>query len=295
MTTDTPSSTVALKGYLFALTAVLIWTGFILISRAGALASLALPDMMMVRFGTAFVIFSPFIWRHRKDIFHWRMMVLGSIGGLAYSFSAFYGFQYAPATHGALLLPGLMPIMIAVLAYFLAGERHSPQAWWGIGISSLGILALLMETLLSDVSYLQGDIGFVVACVFWGIFTVLLRRWQFSPWHTMLGVISATTLLFAPVYFVALPNAFHEVSNSMIALQAFYQAIMAIAVQFVCYGRAVHILGATTMGALMALVPLLASVMAVPLFGEQVTLGLMIALACILLGTFVGNMSLFRR
>ena len=278
-----------MQGYTYAFVAVLIWTGFILISRAGALASLSLPDMMMVRFGTAFVLFSPFVWINRNAIFQWRMMVLGSIGGLAYSFSAFHGFKYAPATHAALLLPGLMPIMIAILAYFFAGERHSRFAWTGIAVSSLGIFVLLLETLLSGVSYWLGDISFVVSCAFWGVFTVLLRRWKFSPWHTMLGVITATILLFTPYYLIQLDGAFQGVPLEMIALQAFYQGVIAVALQFVCYGKAVHILGATKMGALMALVPILASVSAVPLFGESVTIGLVIALVCISAGTLIGS------
>ena len=283
-------NTQKVKGYIFALIAVMIWTGFILISRAGALASLSLPDMMMVRFGTAFVLFFPFIWINRKVIFQWRMMVLGSIGGLAYSFSAFHGFQYAPATHAALLLPGLMPIMIAILAYFLAGERHSRFAWAGISISSVGIFVLLLETLLSSESYWLGDISFVVSCAFWGVFTVLLRRWTFSPWYIMLGVITATTLLFTPYYLIQFDHAFQGVPLEMIALQAFYQSVIAIAIQFVCYGRAVHILGATKMGALMALVPLLASIIAVPLFDEPVTIGLIVALVFISIGTLVGTL-----
>jgi drug/metabolite transporter (DMT)-like permease len=51
----------------------------------------------------------------------------------------------------------------------------------------------------------------------------------------------------------------------------------------------VHILGATKMGGLMALVPVFASVLAVPIFGEQWTLGLTIALVLILTGTIFGN------
>lgn len=39
---------VMIKGYVLALIAILVWTGFILISRAGALASLSSPDMMIV-------------------------------------------------------------------------------------------------------------------------------------------------------------------------------------------------------------------------------------------------------
>jgi drug/metabolite transporter (DMT)-like permease len=49
------------------------------------------------------------------------------------------------------------------------------------------------------------------------------------------------------------------------------------------------------MGALMAIVPLLASMFAVPLFGEQITVGLIIALVCISVGTIVGNVLPIKR
>lgn len=286
---NTHSSTLSIAGIGYALAAVAIWTGFILVSKAGSLAALALPDMMMVRFGTAFILFSPFIWQHRHTIFQWRMLVLGSIGGLAYALSVFNGFDHAPATHAALLLPGLMPIMIAVFAYFLANERHSNLAWFGILLSSLGIIVLLSETLLSGTSYWLGDASFILACVFWGIFTVLLRRWKFAPWQATLGIIAVTTGLFTPIYALFLPHQIGQASWEMIGLQAFYQGVMATTVQMVCYGRAVHLIGATRMGSLMALVPVFASVLAVPMFGERWTLGLSIALLCILLGTLVGN------
>lgn len=277
------------QGLIYALAAVMIWTGFILITKAGALAALAIPDMMMVRFGTAFILFSPFIWKHRRVIFQRRMLALGAIGGLAYGLSVFNGFALAPATHAALLLPGLMPIMIAVLAYFLAGERHTRRAWTGIVFSSAGITALLIETLLIDTSYLAGDMSFILACVFWGIFTVLLRRWRFAPWHATLGIITFTTLLFVPVYALFLPHHIADSSLEMIALQAFYQGVMATTVQMVLYARAVHILGATRMGGLMALVPIFASVIAVPLFDEVWTAGLSVAIAMILTGTLISN------
>lgn len=288
----THTSSLPIRGLAYALAAVAIWTGFILVSKAGALGSLALPDMMMVRFGTAFILFSPFIWQQRKTILKWRMLVLGSIGGLGYALFVYNGFQHAPATHAALLLPGLMPIMIAVFAYFLANERHSSASWAGILISSLGILALLVETMLSGASYWLGDMSFVVACVFWGVFTVLLRRWKFAPWHATLGLITVTTVLFTPIYVLFLPHHLTDASWQMLGIQAFYQGIMATVVQMIFYGRAVHLLGATKMGGLMALVPVFASAIAVPLFGEHWTLGLTLALIFILVGTLIGNINL---
>lgn len=277
------------KGYLYGLVAVIIWTGFILVSRAGSLSALGVSDMIMIRFGTAFILLLPFIIKMRKRVFTQKMFALGAIGGIAYCATAFSGFANAPATHAALLLPGLMPIVIAVMAYLLAGERHSHKVKAGILISSLGILALLVETLLHGSDNLKGDIYFVLACVSWGLMTVLLRRWKIPAMEFTIGIVATTCVMYAPVYALWLPKSIGEAPVSMLAIQAVYQGLLAIIVQMICFGKAVQMIGATRMGALMALVPVFASVLAVPLFGESVTIGLVIALVSILVGTLIGN------
>ncbi|WCN08829.1 DMT family transporter [Marinomonas mediterranea] len=278
------------RGYLYGMVAVIIWVGFILVSRAGSLSALGAADMITIRFGTAFILLLPFIVKYRARLFTPKMFVLGGTGGVAYGFSAFSGFEYAPATHAALLLPGLMPIVIAVMAYLLAGERHSHQVKLGILLSSIGIGALLIETLISSTATLKGDMYFVLACFFWGLMTVLLKRWKVPAFEMMLAIVATTCVMYVPVYLLFLPKALDQVSTSMLVSQAIYQGFLAMAIQMVCFGKAVQMIGATKMGALMALVPVFASILAIPLFGESVTVGLIIALVSILLGTFVGNL-----
>ena len=59
-----PLTTMPKAGLAYALCAVMIWTGFILVSKAGALAALATPDLIMVRFGTAFMFPRRYVRRH---------------------------------------------------------------------------------------------------------------------------------------------------------------------------------------------------------------------------------------
>lgn len=278
------------RGVLFALAAVLIWTGFILVSRAGALTSLGMTDMLAVRFGTAFVVLAPLAWKLRQRLLTVRTFWLGMIGGLGYGLFVYAGFGRAPATHAALLLPGLMPVMIAVLAWLFAGESKSLKVWLGIAVSSLGILVLLMETLLQGNRFWLGDLSFVMACVCWAIYTVLLRAWRIEPWTATVGVVMVTALLYLPVYLTVLPTGIEHISWQMLLVQSVYQGVLATIIQMICYVRAVQILGATRMGALMALVPVLAGALAVPLFGETATPGLIASILLVILGSIIGNL-----
>jgi drug/metabolite transporter (DMT)-like permease len=278
------------RGLLYALGAVLIWSGFILVSRAGALASLTMVDMLAVRFGTAFILLAPLAWRLREVLLNGRILLLGLAGGLAYGAFVYAGFERAPATHAALLLPGLMPVMIAVMAFFFTAERKPFPVWLGIAISSLGIGALLLDTLLQSTQYWLGDLCFVLACVFWATFTVLLRVWKIPAWNATVGVVMVAGGLYLPVYFSLLSSGLSEQSWALILGQGFYQGVLATIVQMVCYVRAVQLLGATRMGALMALVPALAAGLAVPLFGEALTPVLLLSIGLVMLGALVGNL-----
>lgn len=275
-------------GLLFGLGSVGIWTGFILVSRAGALSPLGLTDMVAVRFGTALLFLAPLVWRLRRHWLQPRMFLLGGIGGLAYALSVYTGFERAPANHAALLLPGLMPIVIAVLAALALREEKSPTVWLGIAVSTTGIAVLMLESLLASRDTLVGDLFFVLACVFWGIYTVMLRAWKLQPWTATTVVVVVTAILYLPIYAVWLPKGWAGVSGQAIAVQAFYQGVMATIVQMVFYVKAVQLLGATRMGALMALVPVLVGVLAVPLFGEVLSAGAILGIVLGVLGAGLG-------
>ncbi|UTW10773.1 DMT family transporter [Marinobacterium rhizophilum] len=278
------------QGLLYALGAVLIWSGFILVSRAGALASLTMVDMLAVRFGTAFLLLAPLAWRMRRVLLNGRVLLLGLVGGLAYGAFVYAGFERAPATHAALLLPGLMPVMIAVMAFFFTAERKPLLVWLGIATSSLGIGALLFDTLFQSSDYWLGDLCFVLACVCWAVYTVLLRAWNIPAWNATVGVVMVAGGLYLPVYWLLLSPGLGEHSWALILGQGFYQGVLATIVQMVFYVRAVQLLGATRMGALMALVPAIAAGLAVPLFGETLTPVLLLSIGLVMLGALLGNL-----
>ena len=153
-----------------------------------------------------------------------------------------------------------------------------------------GIATLLADTLLQSTRYWLGDLCFVLACVFWAIFTVLLRVWNIPAWNATVGVVMVAGGLYLPIYFAVLPPGLGQQSWALILGQGFYQGVLATIVQMVFYVRAVQLLGATRMGALMALVPALAAGLAVPLFGETLTPVLLLSIGLVMLGALLGNL-----
>ncbi len=289
MLRSTPDNAANLRtGLLFGLAAVVIWTGFILVSRAGALSPLAMTDMVAVRFATALLVLLPLVWRYRQIWWQPRMVLLGGVGGLAYSVSVYSGFERAPASHAALLLPGLMPVVIALLASLVLREERSLRVWAGIAVSSAGVLLLMLESLFASPEYLGGDLWFVLACLFWGLYTIMLRAWKVEPWVATVVVVTVTALLYLPLYLLWLPKGIMQVGWQTLLLQAGYQGVLATIVQMLCYVRAVQLLGATRMGALMALVPVLVGLLAAPLFDEALTPGVGTGIALGFAGACLG-------
>ena len=111
-------------GLACAYSVLFIWAGFILVSRFSAKDALTSWDMAALRYGGAFLTALPIALRHG-----WPRVQPGQavviVGAAAFGFPllAFAGFQFAPASHGGLMLPGMLPLQTALLLWLVLGER----------------------------------------------------------------------------------------------------------------------------------------------------------------------------
>lgn len=285
------------QGYAFALVAALIWTGFILVSRMGGISELLAYDVIAIRYITCASILLPIWWfKFRFTLFTPRLIISSLIGGLAYTLCAFSGFQLASASHAAILLPGMMPLFIIVLSFFLNKESHGVQKWLGIGVITLGVvvlfageLGLFNGALKLNTTTLLGDGWLVAAAFFWALFSVLIKRWQITPWQVTVSLALLTCLFYLPVYTVFLPKALSAASWTDILLQAFYQGVMATIVQMIIYVKAVQKIGPSNMGAVMSIVPVLSGLAAIAIFNEPVTIELIMGLVLVSLGAWFAH------
>ena len=279
-----------LKGYLYAALVVAIWTGFILVSRVGGVSQLTSWDVIAIRYLTAAGVLLPFWWfRRRVALMNRRLWLLAAMGGLAYAVLAFASFKLAPAAHAAVLLPGLQPFAVALVAWWLLGEVPHATRQRGLAIIAGGVACLAVDVFLGNRAVFQGDLLMVGAAACWACYSVLLRRWAVSPWDATLGVTLLTALVYLPIYLLALPKQLALAPWGDIALQSVYQGLVVTIIQMLLYVRTVALIGPTRLGMLMALVPALAGIAAVPLLGEALSLWVLAGLGLVCLGAWLGN------
>jgi drug/metabolite transporter (DMT)-like permease len=176
------------------------------------------------------------------------------------------------------------------------------QKWLGMVVITLGVLVLFMgelglfeSTVNLNIKTLLGDGWLVAAAFMWALFSVLIKRWQITPWQVTVSLALLTCLFYLPVYLAFLPKAISQASWADILLQAFYQGIMATIIQMIFYVKAVQKIGPSEMGAVMSIVPVISGVAAIVVFKEQVSEELIMGLVLVSLGAWLAHSRYFKR
>ena len=280
-------------GYASALATVVIWAGFILLARLGGKSGLTGWDIVALRLGTAAVILLPFslklpagTWRDG------RLWTLAMVGGVLFLVLVYTAFTMAPAAHGGILLPGMQPFLVTALAWWMLGARPPRQRLLALTPIALGVACVawpVVSGLDSGPSTLAGDALLLSASIAWATYSVLVKKWAYDPWLLTRFLALASTLVYMPFYLWLAPKGLDQVPTSMLVLQALYQGIGPTIIAMVLFLKAVSILGAERTGALVALVPVLAGLGAVPLLDEPLTPWLVAGLALVSTGAWLAS------
>jgi drug/metabolite transporter (DMT)-like permease len=99
---------------------------------------------------------------------------LGLIGVGGFNGLFFYGMQMTSAVNGALIM-ALNPLLTALLAFFLSGDRLGARQWLGFAIGLVGVAVVV----LGAGAHLQvgrGDLLIMAANLCWALYNVLAAR-----------------------------------------------------------------------------------------------------------------------
>ena len=285
-----PDGAQYLRGALYGLAAVSIWSGWIVVARMGLRTNLTPWDIAALRFGVAGAILLPYVmWRglavHRLG---WIGLAAIVLGGAAPVFLANSGLLFAPAAHAGALFPGVMPLMVAILAALLLREEFTRTKKLGFALILPGVLAIVWGS-GSELGSLQnlGHGLFICAGLAWAFYTVAMRKARLDGLHAAAISAVGSMLLYLPLFaFISSTNLTRAPWGDM-ALQAFVQGALTAIVSLLLYGRAVGILGASSGAAFAALCPAMTALMGIPLLGEWPTLLDWAAIGLISAGVYV--------
>ena len=281
------------QGYLFVCITMCIWGGFTILSRLNLHWHVSAWDLVAMRFAIAFIILMP-VLVYKKDLaflWHPRPIILALTGGLAYCLTVYTAFLHAPAAHAAIFLNGCIPLCTAVAAYLLFKQPFDKHTWLSLSIM-LSALALMSYLMLHEQAsaFGLGDILFFLSAVWWGIFTVLLKQWKLSAWHSMASVAIWSALIYLPIYILFIPKHFHEAEPVHLLIQGVFHGVLVVIIATLTYVAAIERLGAFKTGSIVTLAPFIAAVIAVPLLNEPLSPAIM----CGLVGMGIGALQPWR-
>jgi drug/metabolite transporter (DMT)-like permease len=297
--TETPKS--IWLAYAGLVLTPLFWAGNAVVAK-GVVDQIPPMSMSFWRWIIALAILLPFglpgVLRHKAVIRqHW----LSILALATFSVGAFNSLLYLAAMPTSAiniaLINATIPIMVALLAWLLLGDRTRPLQALGIALAIVGIATVVARGELAVLTGLQaqaGDLIMVLAVSSWGLFSVLLRRQAVPlPPLTFLTVQIATgALVILPFYLTDLLfiSGGFELNRST-ALPMMYFAIFPGILAYGFWNHGVHRIGPSKAAIFMYLTPVFASVLAGVFLGERLGAPHLIGGALILAGLVLATRS----
>lgn len=266
---------------------VALWSSFALSARATDGTGLTMADAAIVRFAVPAIVLAPWIPRTLRRLREEGRIVVALVllAGLPHYLLFAWGAHLTSAGLTGLLVPGTVPLFVAVLLFVRRPSRMPRRRLVALAAIAAGVAASAVLTTGS--AGLGGILVLLAAGFVWAAYTVGLSRSRLDPVGVIV-LISLASVVGAVVLAVtgALPS--HLLSGSIepgaVVGYALLQGVGTGLLSTACYVVAVKHLGSSIPAAAGALSPVLTAIVAVPLLGEPLTAGLALALALIASG-----------
>ncbi|MCJ8144798.1 DMT family transporter [Ancylobacter sp. A5.8] len=279
----------------------LFWAGNIVLGRhvAGQVPPVALA---WFRWVLAFLILLPFTYKALREDWplirrHFGLLTLIAFTGIsAYNTIFYWGLQFTPALNG-LLMQSTGPLLIALWAFLLLGDRLSAGQAIGISLSLVGVVIIICRgdlAVLTTIGFNIGDIALFSAMVLYGLYSALLGR---RPPLSRLGFLAFSigwgAVLLTPAFiwerFSGPPLSF----NLLTLVSMAYVAVFASVLAYLFFNRGVDLIGPNRAAPFFHLMPLFGSVLAILFLGETPHLyhaaGYALVLCGVATATFFGK------
>ena len=268
----------SLVPYLVLSVAPLCWAGNIVLARGVADV---IPPVAFAfwRWTLAFILILPFTRRQmardwREITRRWKMLFLLAVLGISSFNTLLYTAVHTTTAINGSLIQSSMPAVIVLLSLVLYREKISMRQMIGVLLCIVGACLIVLrgdlKTLL-NLSFVQGDLLMIVAVVFYGLYSALLRR---RPAVHPLSFLTATFFLGAagllPVYLAELAAVGPFVLSRNIVASILYVAVFPSIAAYFCWNKGVDAVGPNRAGLFINLIPVFASLLSVGLLGELI-------------------------
>ncbi len=265
------SSIRPLFGWLAAFAVLFVWAGWVVVSRFGVGGELTPYDIVALRFSVAAVAVAPFLRRHwPRHIKLYQVVIMASASGAPFLLLAFSGMRFAPAAHAGVLMNGALPVFAALLGWLWLGQRPRVAAVAGLAVILIGCTMIAWDRSSGGVGEDAwiGQLLFVASALTLATYMVAAQAWAMAPLQAMAAFPFVNLIWFGPLYLIALPKGIGTAGWPEILLQGLYQGLGPSILGILLFTTAIRSIGAAPTATVMALVPGMAAVLAIPVLGE---------------------------
>ncbi len=257
-------------GAISALSVVLIWASWLISTRHSVGTSLSALDLSLLRYGVPALVLAPVwlrtgLWPKKTPKLPLILMVLGS--GAPFFQVVGFGMKSTPASAAGVLLPGVMPLAVALIGIVLLGERPDRMRRLGMAAIFCGGVLLLLGSLSTGVLSWKSYVVLPIGATLWAVYTHAFRHSGLSAYEGGALICAWSTIInLALVPFLG--THLFDAPVSETGLQVLTQGILSGLLATILYGNAVRALGGTQAAAYTAVTPVAAALGGAVLLGE---------------------------
>lgn len=271
----------------------LFWAGNFIVGRSvrGDIPPLTLSfDRWLI----ASLVLLPFTYRtlHREWRLYWqyrvRILIAAVTGVAAFNSLIYLGLQTTTASN-ALILNSFIPLLIMLFGSLFFKLKLAAKQWLGMAISFAGVLSIISRgdwSVLSSLSFSQGDMIVFLAMVCWAIYTLVIQRMPKEI--NRIGLMSVQMflglLVVAPFYAWEAHSGAVPNWNSHTLLALAYVGIVPSVLAYLLYTAGVERLGPAKAGLSIHLIPVFGVLLSIALLGESLHLYQISGMALIFIG-----------
>lgn len=281
--------------YLLLSLTSLFWAGNVVVGRfiAGQIPPVTLS---FLRWTGAFLLVLPFAWRQlAKDWPAIRrqlglMMLVSFTGISSFNTLAYWGLEYTQALN-ALLLNSTGPLFVALFSLVLFGIRLTWTQVFGITVSMLGVLVILLrgdlETLRA-IRFNTGDVLYTVALIVFGLYSALAaRRPKIHAMSFLAFTCGCGALFLIPLLIWEIASGRVMTFNHATLPVLIYVMIFPSTLAYLFFNRGVELIGANRSAPFFHLIPVFGSALAIVFLGERLQMFPLVGYALVLAGVFI--------
>ncbi len=284
------------RAYLQLIVTIFIWGGYFIVAKkaVGEYSPLALSTGRYLVGGLVLGLLAartglPRINRRQALL----IAGMGAASVFGFNILSFIGFDLAPASDAALIMPTMPTLFVIPLATILFGERLGPWQVAGLGLLILGELVVFREVLFTeqiDGERLAGIALFMGSAFLWAVYTLLARAMGggLGPVHATLYAVAFGTLLLVPFGGYAFAQELTHISGGFV-VAILYLGVLQTVVGLVWWYEGIQVIGATRAALMNTLVPVVALALGAIFLDEVPTLERAAGAALVVAGVIVAT------